>query len=256
MIKRAWAMIIVLMCCCSGQWAEAVEIPGWVRQNTVVVYDFVSAALQNGVVVSGGSASATEVFTVTGVSATAVSGIAQITSSGIVNTNQFTCTAAGACSGPVQAQFAVDPTDPTHSTFGPNGEVFTIIGTSHFTVAGVTWNAVTMAYSNAASGVEYVTIFDTNSGLILQTAEYFPTEEIIQTLHGFGGAVLPTAPPTTLLSSGLPSSRSVQVGKTATAFVSVINAGSSPGMACGLADSRTRACGLGLADSGLGLTFL
>jgi hypothetical protein len=228
--------------------AEAQTIPSWIRQNTIVAYDTASAALSDGVPVSGQSLTGVEQITVATVSATAVAGTVQSTFPEFVETNQFSCNAFGACTG-FPAQFWVDPADPTHSKFGPEGQPLTIIGTAPLTVAGVTWTAVTMAYTNAASGVQFVTIFDVNSGLILEYSEHYPSEEVILTLRGLAGATLPTTTPapnpmgptaaTSLVSSVLPSSRSVEVGATATAFASIVNAGGNPGTSCGLAPGST-----------------
>jgi hypothetical protein len=223
--------------------ARAVQIPSWIKQNTIVAYNFSSAALSNGLPVSGQSLAGIEQITVSSVSSTVVAGTVITAFNGLKDTAQFSCNLVGACVG-FPAQFWVDPADPTHSRFGPNGEPFTIIGTGPFQAAGVSWTAVTMAYTNAATGVQLVTIFDINSGLILEYSENYPTEEVILQLRAISGTTLPTTPPggptgtpalTSLLSSVLPSSRSVQVGGTATAFASIINTGNIAGTGCGLA---------------------
>lgn len=48
-------------------------------------------------------------------------------------------------------------------------------------------------------------------------------------------STLPPAPPTTLVAAVLPSSRAVQVGTTATAFVTVLNSGADPAVDVGIA---------------------
>ena len=223
--------------------AQAVQIPSWIRQNTIVAYNFASSALSNGMTVSGQSITGVQQATVNSVSSAAVAGNVAVAFNGLVDTAQFSCNVVGACIG-YPAQFWVDPADPTHSKFGPNGEPFTIAATGPFQAAGVTWNAVKMV-SPAGLTAQFTVVFDINSGLILSYSEVYPSQELFLTLRGFSGATLPTTPPTStnttptgmtsLVSSVLPSSRSVQVGGVATAFASIINTGSTTGTACGLA---------------------
>src|SRR5262249_42859284 len=139
----------------------------------------------------------------------------------------------------------------------PNGQLFSVIpGTAPFTVAGRTWNAVTMTSANTGSGVQFQVVFDANSGLILDYSEHYPTQEVVLLLRGLTGATLPTTPPspntasptpeTSLVSSVLPSSRSVEVGAIATAFATIINTGQNLGSGCGLGPGHKSAGGVRL----------
>jgi hypothetical protein len=57
-----------------------------------------------------------------------------------------------------------------------------------------------------------------------------------QVCFGSGGVLTPCAPPSVALAAAvLPSSRSVELGNTATAFATLINAGSAPATGCGIA---------------------
>jgi hypothetical protein len=148
-----------------------VSIPSWIHVNTVVAYDFSSAALLNGGPVSGQSITGVQQATVTSASAS-VAGSVQLTFNGIARSAQFSCSASGACTG-YQANFWVDPTDPTHPF--PNGQLFSVIpGTAPFTVPGRTWNAVTMAraYSFRWSSMLTPDSFSTIRNIILRKKSF------------------------------------------------------------------------------------
>ncbi len=125
--------------------------------------------------------------------------------------------------------------------------------TPHLTHAGVVFNANKSfnVYSGPIAGTVYdfrrVAVHELGHALGLghQTNANIPaimtpdtngielpqTDDIagVQALYGGG------APQTSVVSAILPASRSVQLGSTATAFATIINAGSSAGSACSIA---------------------
>jgi hypothetical protein len=133
--KLAPALLLMLFGANVNAWAAS--IPNWIRPNIVVTYDVSSEY-------TGSPPRPLETFntiTVTGVSATAVSGkVHSVSSTGFdFGTSTFTCGAeVSSCADPA-GLFWVDPGDPIHSEYGPNAEpVCTNRGTAPYTRAGAT----------------------------------------------------------------------------------------------------------------------
>ena len=61
------------------------------------------------------------------------------------------------------------------------------MGKNNFPIAGRTWNATTMAYQNTASKVQYVVIFDSQTGLILAYTESSPAQYTVRNLASVVG---------------------------------------------------------------------
>jgi hypothetical protein len=156
-------------------------IPAWVHPGVVVVYDGVSAFVQNGRFTQGVKVvMTTRVMSVNG---GVVTGVTQVQTVGtpIGGSHQWTCNAAGNCSGDatgMNGKFWVDPMGPTNSAKGPNGEPMTMMGSAPYPLNGKTWAASTMSYQNPASGWQIVTTFETKTGLVLAYAETGPAEQV------------------------------------------------------------------------------
>jgi hypothetical protein len=182
--------------------AWAASIPNWIHPNIVVTYDNTSQY-------EGSPPRQVEVFntiTVTGVSATAVSGkIHSVTSTGLdLGTSAFTCGAETSCTPDPTGLFWVDPGDPIHSEYGPNaGSVCTNRGIVPYTTAGVSWTAVSVVCLLPGTGpIVLTTVFDAYSGLILQSSTHSPPEsqDVTEHLVSLAGATLPTTLPITRTS--------------------------------------------------------
>jgi hypothetical protein len=160
---------------------NAPAIPAWVKPGVTVVYDAVSAFVQNGRFTQGVQAVMTT--RVNSVTANQVNGVTnmQTVGSPIGGTHAWVCNAAGVCRGDatgMNGKFWVDPENPTASIRGPNNEPFSLMGSAPYSYGGRTWAATTMSYSNPATGVQYMCVFETKSGLILASAETYPTQQV------------------------------------------------------------------------------
>jgi hypothetical protein len=167
-------------------------IPNWVAPGETAVYDGFSAFLVNGQPQNGTVSVLT--VEVTSVSGLTVSGAGEVHPIGTSLRNFFSWTTVPG--QPATVQFWVDPTDGAggiNSIVGPNGEPFQVVGTLPVTVNGVVHNATFLDYSNGA-GTEYRVYYDTSTGLILQEAEYFPTQETILTFVSLSSPATPVTP--------------------------------------------------------------
>jgi hypothetical protein len=167
-------------------------IPNWVAPGETAVYDGFSAFLVNGQPQNGTVSVLT--VEVTSVSGLTVSGAGEVHPIGTSLRNFFSWTTVPG--QPATVQFWVDPTDGAggiNSIVGPNGERFQVVGTLPVTVNGVVHNATFLDYSNGA-GTEYRVYYDTSTGLILQEAEYFPTQETILTFVSLSSPATPVTP--------------------------------------------------------------
>jgi hypothetical protein len=156
------------------------SIPTFVRIGATVTYDGFSSSLSNGQPFNSVQVvEASQVTSVNGGSVSATTKI-QIVSTPIIQTHAWSCNASGTCQGDstgFTGKFWVDPANPVGSIKGPNGETFSIVGTSPFSYNGKTWAATTMAYQS--NGVQYHCIFETTTGLIVSYSETYPTEQVI-----------------------------------------------------------------------------
>lgn len=169
---------------------NAPTIPAWVHPGVTVMYDGVSAFLQNGRFSQG-----IQVVMTTRVNSVAgglVNGVTNVQTVGspVGGAHAWSCNAAGACRADatqLNGQFWVDPANPTASKRGGNGEPFSLMGNAPYNVAGKTWAATTMSYSNPATGVQYMCIFETKTGLILAYAEISPAQQVHTYLRSVSG---------------------------------------------------------------------
>jgi hypothetical protein len=129
-------------------------------------------------------------------------------------------------------QFWVDPTNPTGSIVGPNGEKQPQPSSCP---AGVASNNKCISFTSSTSDTTTTTIvaFDA-TGLITYYNQLTPKNNTtlqnpVSYIYNFN---TPTSP---LVAAVLPSSRSVRVGGTpATAFATIINTGTAPASACSI----------------------
>jgi hypothetical protein len=218
---RANALVCVIAAAIgifSGQRDGSAAVPAWVQPGVTAVYQ----GFQGNVVVLATS-------TINNRSGDAVSGtpIVRCTGGSVCgNTYNWNCTSSGPdCGG---FQFWVDTANPTASFTGPNGEILSVQGSAPIrdgngtTIGnGVTYNAVSMAYTDPQNGFTVHVEYEAASGLLLSYSQ-MPnpvTEEFFLTFNG--GAAPPSG--NALTSAVLPSSRSVKVGAAAAAFATIIN---------------------------------
>jgi hypothetical protein len=166
------------------------QIPSWVHPGVTVVYDAVSAFVQNGRFTQGIQVvMTTRVNSVSGGVVNAVTN-AQTVGSPIGGPHAWSCNAAGNCrtdATGLSGQFWVDPANPAASTHGVNGEVYSLMGAAPYPLNGKTWAASTLSYQNQASGVQLMTVFETKSGLVIAHSETYPTQQVhsyIRTISG------------------------------------------------------------------------
>lgn len=160
---------------------NAPAIPAWVHPGLIVVYDGVSAFVQNGRFTQGiRMVMTTRVNSVAG---NVVNGVTNLQTVGtpIAGTHAWSCNAGGVCRGDatqMNGQFWVDPANPTASKKGGNGEPFSMVGSAPYSIGGKTWAASTMSYQNPATGVQFACTFETKTGLILAYSETSPAEQV------------------------------------------------------------------------------
>jgi hypothetical protein len=160
---------------------NAPTIPAWVHAGTTVVYDTVSAFVQNGRFTQGIQTVMTS--RVNSVAGGQVNGVTNVVTvgTGIGGTHAWVCNAAGICRGDatgLTGQFWVDPANPAASKRGVNGEPFSMMGSAPYTYGGRTWAASTISYVNQASGTQLMCVFETKTGLILAYSETTPAEQV------------------------------------------------------------------------------
>lgn len=156
-------------------------IPDWVHPGVTVVYDGVSAFVNNGRYSQGIQTVMTT--RVNAVSGGAVSGVTRVQTVGspIGGTHAWVCNAAGNCRADatgLNGKFWIDPAHPRESIHGANGEPFAIMGRAPYSYGGRTWDAVTMSYQNPATGIQLMAVYDAKSGLILAYSESSPAQQV------------------------------------------------------------------------------
>jgi len=177
-------LLILASMCVSGDFVKAQNaptIPSWIHPRLIVTYDGDSAFVTNGRFSQGIRVVMTT--RVNSSSATHVSGVTSLQTVGspIGGTHAWNCNANGMCTSDLpgfSGQFWVDPTNPTASKRGPNGEPYTVKGTGPYTLHGKTWSGTMIVYENAASKVQNVCTFDSKTGLVLQYSESSPSEQV------------------------------------------------------------------------------
>lgn len=163
----------------SGQ--NAPTIPAWIHPGVVVVYDGVSAFVNNGRFSQGIQVVMTT--QVTAVGGNKVSGITQLQTVGspIGGRHGWTCTATSDCTSDMpgfSGKFWVDPANPLASIKGANGERYSMVGKGPYSRAGRNWDATTISYQNPATGWQLFCIFDTRTGLVLAYSETSPGQQV------------------------------------------------------------------------------
>ena len=159
----------------------AATIPAWVHPGLVVTYDGVSAFVNNGRFSQGIRVVMTT--RVISVAAGKVSGVTNVQTVGtpIGGSHSWTCNAAGSCATDMTGlagKFWVDPAHPADSARGPNGEPYTVMGQAPYSYGGRSWSATTMSYQNPATGVQFMIIFDSKTGLVLAYSETSPGQQV------------------------------------------------------------------------------
>jgi hypothetical protein len=165
-------------------------IPSWVHVGVTVMYDGVSAFVQNGRFTQ--SVQLVMTTRVNSVAANQVNGVTLVQNVGtpIRGTHAWMCNAAGMCRGDatgMNGQFWVDPANPTASKRGANGEPYSIMGSAPYSYGGKVWAATTMSYQNPATGVQLMCVFETRTGLILAYSESTPSQQVHTYLRAVSG---------------------------------------------------------------------
>jgi hypothetical protein len=169
---------------------NAPTIPAWVHPGVTVIYDAVSAFVQNGRYTQG-----VQIVMTTRVNSVAgglVNGVTNTVTvgSGIAGNHAWVCNAGGVCRGDatgINGQFWVDPASPAASKRGGNGETFSFMGSGPYTYNGKTWAASTISYQNPATGVQLMCVFETKSGLIIAYSETSPAQQVHTYLRSVSG---------------------------------------------------------------------
>lgn len=178
-IKGSFLGILILFSTAVAQ--DGPTIPNWVRPGVVVVYDTISAFVNNGRFSQGVQmVMTTRVMSVSGNRVFGRTNM-QTVGSPIGGTHDWSCTAAGNCSTDATGLagiFWVDPAHPTESIHGANGEMYSVVGRGPYTYRGRTWNAVTLSYQNPQTGVQLTTTIDAKTGLVLAHSEVSPGEQV------------------------------------------------------------------------------
>jgi len=150
-------------------------VPSWVQPGVVVSYDGYSAFVQGGQYQSPVQTVVTmETVSVAGNSVSGTTFVSGPGAPGVMQSYPWTCVEGGAC----EWRYWVDPSNPTGSVKGPNGEVFSVVGSAPYSYGGyAVQDATMMAYENAQTGVEYHITFETRTGLVLAYAEKYPSQQ-------------------------------------------------------------------------------
>lgn len=152
----------------------AASIPSWVQPGTVTVYDGLSSSIKNGQPQNGVYTAITS--QVDAVSSKEVSGSTRVDiPTAPLGGWSYSWTVQEGDPWKDVHRFWVDPTNPTTSVKGPNGEIFKIMGSGPYSYEGKSWDATIMAYTNQDTGVEYHLTFETKTGLILAYIEKHPS---------------------------------------------------------------------------------
>jgi len=250
MVRWLPASLIGVALSIFGQQAQA-TIPSWVNSSLQLEYEGYSQGVtQNSavVVVLKQAVSSNNGSLATG------AGVYYLDESGSLIPSlsfSYQCNAGGVCaSSPAGAAnpLWVDPTSPATaaaSVIGPNGETYSYAGITSFQDAanGKVYQAGLLVYQNPNSGVLLQVWYDPATGLVLGLDSQYPTQiaelYFFQVLAG-NVTTVNTNPGNTinnaisLVSAVLPTSRSVQIGKSATAFATIINAGTAAATGCSL----------------------
>ena len=156
-------------------------IPGWIKPGVVVIYDAVSAFVNNGRFSQGiQTVLTTRVMSVNGNRVFGRTN-AQTVGSPIGGTHAWSCTAAAQCTtdaSTLSGQFWVDPAHPTQSIHGANGEIYSIVGHGPYTYGGHTWDAVMLSSQNPPTGVQLTTTGEAKTGLVLAHSEVTPAQQV------------------------------------------------------------------------------
>ncbi len=150
-------------------------IPSWVQPGLIITYDGLSSSVNNGQPVNGVSTLITT--EVTSVSQDSVSGSTRVDIPSAPSYGwSYPWTVQEGNNWEGVHRFWLDPANPTGSVKGPNGEQYSIIGQEPYSYDGKTWDATLLAYTNPDTGVEYHLTYESKTGLILASAEKYPSQ--------------------------------------------------------------------------------
>ncbi|VVC04968.1 Uncharacterised protein [Candidatus Burarchaeum australiense] len=169
------SLVLVMMMLFAGI-CLAASTPSWVQPGVTANYEVVSSFYEDGKPVENGGAQGTVAITVNGVSGNTVTGTATVAIPAALRTDQYplNCVEGSKCDW----RFWVDPSDPTNSATGPNGEKLEILGRGPFEYyGGKTDDATMIGYSNEQTGASYRYTFDSRTGLVYAYVEDFPTQK-------------------------------------------------------------------------------
>ena len=151
--------------------------PSWVQSAVTANYEVISSFYENGQPVENGGAQGSVQILVSEVGGNTVTGTVTVTIPAAMKTDSYplNCVEGSKCDW----RFWVDPSDPTNSATGPNGEKMELIGRGPFEYygGGTVPDATMIGYSNEQTGVSYHYTFDSRTGLVYAYVEDFPTQK-------------------------------------------------------------------------------
>jgi len=185
----------------------AASVPSWVQPGVTANYEVISSFYENGQPVENAGAQGTVEISVSQVSGTTVTGTATVNIPAAMKTDTYAlnCVEGSKCDW----RFWVDPSDPTNSATGPNGEKMELIGRGPIEYYGGTAEDATMiGYSNEQTGISYRYTFDSRTGLVYAYVEDFPTQKTYMYYRSISADLSTYQPP-----AGIPQTPAAPTGQ-------------------------------------------
>ncbi|MDO8339939.1 MAG: hypothetical protein Q7T16_04755 [Candidatus Burarchaeum sp.] len=186
----------------------AASVPSWVQPGVTANYEVISSFYENDQPVENGGAQGTVEISVSQVSGNAVTGTATANIPAAMKTDTYdlNCVEGSKCDW----RFWVDPSDPTNSATGPNGEKLEVLGRGPFEYYGgeTVPDATMIGYSNEQTGISYRYTFDSRTGLVYAYVEDFPTQKTYMYYRSISADLSAYQPP-----AGIPQTPAAPTGQ-------------------------------------------
>lgn len=161
-------------------------VPDWVKPGMTATYDMYSSFID----ANGNPNNAVYVIITMQAQSVSKDGVTGVTQTynphtGMSDTQQATC-AEGAA--PCVGRFWLDPANPTASIKTDSGATYTEVSQGPYSYGGRSWDDATMLeFQIPDSGVDFHLVYETKTGLILEYAIKYPSQQVYAFLTSVSG---------------------------------------------------------------------